>query len=302
MEHYFVLYNPLSGNGRGKTEVYQLDNFFAGKKLTYQDIRQIEDMPAYFDSISPDDGIIISGGDGTLCRFINSLKGQVPAREILFFATGSGNDFLNDIGGTVGGAPIRLNEYIENLPVLHVHGQDKFFINGVGFGLDGYVCEEADKARATTDKPVNYTGIALKGLMYGFHRTKATIRIDGMEKDYNYVWLAPTMNGRYIGGGMMIAPQQDRLNPEGTVSLMVMRCKSKLRALSLFPRIFKGTHVKATDVVDIFHGHDIYVKFDRPTAMQIDGETILNVSEYAVTAPKLNGRKKPVEAVEAVEV
>ena len=47
-----------------------------------------------------------------------------------------------------------------------------------------------------------------------------------------------------------------------------------------FPSIFKGEHVKKTDIVSIFTGNDIRVKFSRPCAAQIDGETVLNVTEY----------------------
>ena len=81
----------------------------------------------------------------------------------------------------------------------------------------------------------------------------------------------------------MCAPTQDRMNPDGTVSLMVMRCASKIRTLLLFPSIFKGTHVKATRVVSVLKGHHIHVKFDRPTALQIDGDVFSGVSEYTVT-------------------
>ncbi len=293
MDHYYVLYNPLSGNGRGEADVHKLDLVFAGKTLTYQDIRNITSMPEHVANIPDDAGIVVAGGDGTLNRFVNSLEGHVPEREILYFATGTGNDFLNDIGVKIGSAPIRVNEYISDLPVVHVNGMDRFFFNGIGYGIDGYACEIGDKIRATSDKPVNYTMIALKGLLYDYHRTHATIHIDGEEHSYEKVWLAPTMNGRYIGGGMMIAPQQDRLNSDGSVSLMVMRCKSKLKTLLIFPSIFKGKHIKHTKVVDIFHGHDIHVSFDRPTALQIDGETVLAVTEYSVTAPRLSQRKQP---------
>ena len=301
MKHYYVLYNPLSGNGRAEKEVHKLDAIFFGETLTYQDIRHISDMPAHLAAIPADDGIIVSGGDGTLNRFINSLQGNVPERDILFFATGTGNDFLNDIGAKAGDPPILINQYITNLPVVHVNGMDKFFVNGIGYGIDGYCCEIGDKVRATSTKPVNYTAIAIKGLLYGYHRTRATISVDGEEHSYKKVWLAPTMNGRYIGGGMMIAPQQDRLNDDGSVSLMVMRCRSKLKTLIVFPTIFKGAHVKHTEIVDVFCGHDILVKFDRPTALQIDGETVLGVIEYSVTAPRLSGRKNSSEkAVEAM--
>ena len=39
-------------------------------------------------------------------------------------------------------------------------------------------------------------------------------------------------------------------------------------------------HVKHTECVEVIEGSNITVKFNRPTALQIDGETILGVTEY----------------------
>ena len=54
----------------------------------------------------------------------------------------------------------------------------------------------------------------------------------------------------------------------------------KLKTLMLFPSIFKGEHVKYKDHFAFFEGKEITVKFDEPTALQIDGETIHDVKEY----------------------
>ena len=80
----------------------------------------------------------------------------------------------------------------------------------------------------------------------------------------------------------MATPGQDRLNPERTVTTMVMFGKGKLGTLIAFPTIFKGEHVKKEKIVKIFKGKNVTVKFDRPVALQIDGETVLNVTEYSV--------------------
>lgn len=37
-------------------------------------------------------------------------------------------------------------------------------------------------------------------------------------------------------------------------------------------------------MVSVFTGHEITVTFDRPTALQIDGETVSGVYKYRVTA------------------
>lgn len=91
----------------------------------------------------------------------------------------------------------------------------------------------------------------------------------------------------------MAAPNQNRLNPLHTVSLMVMHGKSRLHTLRAFPSIFKGEHItKHKDMVKEFFGHEITVKFDRPTALQIDGETISGVTEYSVSACTMQNEGK----------
>ena len=55
----------------------------------------------------------------------------------------------------------------------------------------------------------------------------------------------------------------------------------------LFPKIFKGEHVKNEKAVSIMTGKSITVSFDRPVALQIDGEVVPEVTTYTVTASSL---------------
>ena len=227
-------------------------------------------------------------------HFINDLDGVCPDRDVLYYPMGSGNDFFNDIKEKAKNGFIRLNEYLKDLPVITVKGRKSFFLNGIGYGIDGYCCEEGDRQRARSTKKINYTAIALKGLLFFYHPTNATITVDGKEHKFGRVFLAPTMNGRFFGGGMMIAPEQDRLNKERTVTVSVAHDTNRFNILRVFPSIFKGMHVKYKKIFTSFVGKDITVKFDRPTALQIDGETVTGVSEYSVKAGKLmKEREKP---------
>ena len=288
---FCVLYNPLSSTGKGEEKARRLINILGeNAHVEFKSLIDIEDKRAFLDQLPADTIPVITGGDGTLSRFVNELKGN-PTRDIYYYPAGTGNDFLNDLGKTGDTEPFLLNPYITDLPKIHFNGETHTFINGVGYGIDGYVCEEGDRIRKKTGKPINYTGTAVKGLLYAYKRTFATVTVDGKTMTFPYVWMTPTMLGRYFGGGMMCAPGQDRLNPEGTVSLMVMRCKSKIRTLLLFPSIFKGNHVRKTDIVSMFKGHEMYVKFDRPTALQIDGEVFSGITEYTVTTATAERRR-----------
>ena len=294
MRHY-ILHNPAAGNADSNTKIDELLQS-CGENGKYVDITTITDYSEFFATLENDDTVILCGGDGTINRFINNTEGLDIPCEVLYCATGTGNDFLHDIGKSANEPPVRLNEYIKDLPVVEVNGKRYRFINNVGFGIDGYCCEVGDKLKATSSKPVNYTSIAIKGLLFHYKTTNATVTVDGQEYKYKKVWLAPTMKGRFYGGGMMPTPVQDRNDPEKKLSVMVFYGKGRLKTLMAFPSIFKGEHIKHEKMVAIHSGSEISVSFDSPAAVQIDGETILGVTSYKAMA------KVPAEANETATV
>lgn len=279
---YHVLYNPKAGNGTGETETKNIEKFLSGEEVVYYDVT-LNDTAKLISKIPLGDKIAISGGDGTLNRFVNDMKDMEINHDVYYFATGSGNDFIHDLGGNKGDKPVLINEYIKDLPEVTVNGKTYKFINGVGYGIDGYCCEIGDKLREKSDKPVNYAGIAIKGLLFHFKPRNAEIEVDGKKYTFKKVWLAPTMHGRFYGGGMNITPDQNRLECT-TETCGVLHGSGKLKTLIVFPSIFKGEHVKHTEMFAPLSGNNITVKFDKPTAVQIDGETILGVTEYSIAS------------------
>ena len=281
----YVLINPLSNNGKGGLAEAELRELFTGKELTFFDVTKYKSAAEICQKIGADDEIIVAGGDGTLTHFVNDVYEMNLTQKISLYFCGSGNDFMNDVKERVSiqNKMIPLNEFMKSLPKVTVNGETRYFINGIGFGIDGYCCEEGDKVRASSDKPVNYTSIAIKGLLGKYKPRNATVTVDGVAKTYKRVWLAPSMLGRFYGGGMMVAPAQDRLNKEKTLTNVIWSNTGKISTLMKFPNIFKGEHVKYTKSIDIRTGHSIQVEFDKPCALQIDGETVLNVKSYSVS-------------------
>lgn len=278
----YVLYNPTAGGGTEAAR--RLESFWLGKPLRFLAIQRVTDYAAWFSMLKPEDALVICGGDGTLNRFCNDTAGIPLSNPLYYYPTGSGNDFWRDIGKKVGDPPCRIEPCLTSLPAVEVNGKRSVFLNGVGYGIDGYCCEQGDRQRAAGKLPVNYTSIAIRGLLWHYKPTNAVVTVDGVSHPFFGVWLAPCMKGRYYGGGMMPTPNQDRKNPEGTVSVMVMHGAGKLKTLAVFPSIFKGAHIRHTDMVSVLTGKEIHVAFDRPAPLQIDGETVSNVSEYRVSA------------------
>lgn len=282
MNRYLVLYNPLACNKKGLENARLIEDVIKESEFEYKSVIG-EDLSKIISDTSEDVKIVLAGGDGTLNKFINSVDTDTLEREIIYFPAGSGNDFMHDIYPDGSAKYVVLNPYVKNLPTVEVNGVKSRFINGIGYGIDGYCCEVGDKLRETaSDKPINYAGIAIKGLLFYFKSLNATVTVDGNTRTFKNVWLVPTMFGRFYGGGMNATPNQNRLNGEKKVSTLVFTGKSRLKTLAIFPSIFKGEHVKHTDVITVIPGKEVCVSFDRPCALQIDGETVLGVTSYKV--------------------
>ncbi|MBR6094328.1 MAG: diacylglycerol kinase family protein [Lachnospiraceae bacterium] len=278
----YVLFNHLSNNGAGETRADALYTSL-GVKADDPAYKKIDlvglNLSEWMKDITADDLIYLVAGDGTLNRIANELDGVEIPCPVLLISGGTGNDFLRDIVEnypTEGYTDIR--EYIKNLPTIRVNGKECHFLNGIGYGIDGMCCEVADKKKAEGKKKIDYTALTINLLMFHYKCPTATVVLDdGKETTYEKVWLASAMNGRYYGGGMKAAPDQDRKG-DG-LTFLIWHGSGKIGTLADFPSIFKGEHVKKKSVT-VIPAKKIKVKFDIPTAMQIDGETVLNVSEY----------------------
>ena len=253
----YILYNLFSGNGDAAEEAEMLSVLYYGEEICSADIRSIASWGKLFSMLDDDDTLIICGGDGTLHRFVNDTDGIDIPCNILYHATGTNNDFLHDLGGTVGDNPVLIKEHLRHLPYAYVNGKKYRFLNGISFKAD--LCARSDAA------PISIT-----------------VTADGKRYAYEKVWFAASMKGRFYGGGMMPTPNGDRTDPEGKVSLTVLHGSDKLKALALFPLVFKGKSLRHSETVSIHTGHDIRVTFDRPTSLLIDGEAISDVTEYGV--------------------
>ena len=236
----------------------------------------------FLKNINKEDRVIILGGDGTLNHQINSIPDldNLPC-DFYLYPSGTGNDFFNDVKDKQDAKTklIKLNEYFFNLPYIEVKGKTYRFINGIGYGIDGECCKKAEEMKAKGEKDIDYAKITIGLLMNGFVAPKSIVKVDGKEiGTFKKTYISAAMNGKYYGGGMMVAPSQVR--GSNLLSSVVIHGRGKLGTLILFPTLFKGTHIKKKKAVSLVQGKTIEVSFDRPTALQIDGEAIPDVTSY----------------------
>ena len=277
----YLLLNPLANNSKGEQDARQwaADN---NVECEFTSLLDIKDMKEFLDGLKEGDEVILTGGDGTINRFANDVYGYEFKNPVYYAKCGSGNDFFRDNEHLAVDGKIDIRPMMKNLPLITVKGIQRRFVNGIGYGIDGETCRIGDIQRATSDKPVSYSNIAIKLLLGSYKLKKATVDVDGKVSTFENVWMASTMKGRFYGGGMMVAPAQDRFNDDGTVTCVTLYKKNRLVTLMRFSSLNKGEHVLKKDWVTVQTGKKVTVSFDQPCALQIDGDVIEDVLTYTV--------------------
>lgn len=274
----YLAYNELAGQVSGekiKEIVQKYEKQFPNMELVNEANCTLEELN---EKLNDDDNVLLIGGDGTVNFFANTWNNIKVKGNWYIYSAGTGNDFLTDIEAKDNFS--KLNEYMDNLPKVSANGITKYFVNNVGFGVDGDVCVVAEEKKKQ-GKKIDYTKITIGLILFKFKKRYCKIKVDGKEYEFKNAFIAATMNGRYYGGGMKSAPNQDRKGDKVTV--VVMTGKSRLLTLIKFTKIFTGEYVKYKKNVHLFEGKEIEVSFDKPCGLQYDGEVIENVTSYKVS-------------------
>lgn len=282
---YIVLYNPLSNGGKGKEKAEEIKRYYDEEALEYVDITKQTELAGFMD-MNAGKQIILCGGDGTLHYFVNHVNCEDLKADVFYYPAGSGNDFKRDTIGIVKEyKPYKINKYLKNLPIAEVNGRKYKYINGVGFGIDSFACVEREKVKAKNpDKKINYTGIVIKTWMFDYKPIDAVVTVDGKRYEYKNVWICPAMKCKSYGGGMIVAPNQNRLDKEHKLSITVFHGKNKLRIAYGFFHTFSASHLKYKDICTELHGKHITVEFAKEAPVQIDGELIGNSKIFSAYA------------------
>ena len=286
----FLLYNSNSKIGKNKEKIFKVlasaIKTFKDGDIRIKDITKLDSIEERLAKINKEkDNILIVGGDGTLTSLINKYKKYLDnLPKIYAVKAGTGNDFLRNIIHS--GYPVEninnkyflINPFLKNLPICKVNNNEKTFLNGIGIGLDGYICKNVEEQRNKNNKQ-SFFKITLKSFMEFKPLEKLTIEVDGKKHELKKCWFASIMNGKYYGGGMKIAPKADFKGEK--LQAIIINDINKFKLFMLFPLIYTGNHSKVK-AVHFFEGKHIKITSDEKTYVQIDGEPQKDINEIEV--------------------
>ena len=198
--------------------------------------------------------VVLVGGDGTLN---DAVQGYLEADgsvakgpDLALIPAGTGGDFRRTFG--LGDAVEEAAEKILSasprpldlglLSVTSHEGQliRRAFINITSFGIGGL-----------TDKIVNASPKWMGGkaafflgtlrAMFVYRNAPVRVRVDGKVCLEAPIFNVALANGRYFGGGMLIAPDADPA--DGLLDVIALHDLSRVQSIALAQHIYKGSHL-----------------------------------------------------------
>ena len=211
--------------------------------------------------------LFVAGGDGTLNEAINGLASSGGALEDVIIGViplGTGNDFATALGipceadaavaTLLGGIPRAID-------LGEVNG--RLFVNVSAGGFLADVSEAVDPGLKTIAGRLAYL---VGGAKVFLQAEPFTCRTAGIDRQ---CLLFAVCNAPTIGGGRLIAPTA--VLDDGELDMCIVDAMDPLRFLGLLRRMADGTHTEEAGV-QYFRAAALTLEFDRPLAVNVDGE------------------------------
>lgn len=283
-QSFFVIINPVSGHGKGKTTWQKikpkLDQHF-NIQFAYSAYSKHEIEITKTAIKKGFKHFIIIGGDGTLNNFINGVFSQnhIASNAITFgvIPIGTGNDWVKTHKipkNTTKALQTILNGQIDTQDVgciryLNSGLPDSYFINVAGVGFDGLVVNIVKDKRSFGK--LTYILGAIKGLSK-VKLFDVTITKDKKAIKHSNCFMIQIGIGKYTGSNMQLTKTP---NPkDGLFDITIGLNLTKWDIIKNLPLLFNGKIVNHNKV-NTYKTKRLQLDFEDPIPfMQSDGEQL----------------------------
>ncbi|MCD6135898.1 diacylglycerol kinase family lipid kinase [Candidatus Bipolaricaulota bacterium] len=283
---FFLIVNLIAGQGRCK-EIFpevqkELDRYGIDYDLHYTNEPEEATDVARMGIESGFTHIVAVGGDGTVNEVANGVVGSNAALAVI--PAGTGNDFIR-----MTGIPFDHRQAVKLLAQEHERlidlgrvGTERYFVNGLGIGIDAQVARDVLKMQRMRGAPA-YLYAAIKEV-FRFRAFSVKLKGSDWTEEKSCISLGFS-NGKYCGGGFKLAPLAEI--DDGKIDIAAIGDFPKLERLIRLPQARKGEHLKLSRV-SYHQDVKVNVSSDVKLIAHIDGEPYkLPKDEFSVTvAPK----------------
>ena len=246
-EKYFLIVNLIAGQGRCKAAFPKVKAAFERRHIAYDLHYTNEPMEAVdVAKMGIEAGftrIIAMGGDGTVNEVANGLLGSNAALGVI--PAGTGNDFARVMGipcDPVDAVRV-LPQGVERMIDVGRVADGRYFVNGLGIGIDAQVARDVLAMERLRGAPA-YIYAAVKEV-FRFEAFPVRLEGQGIAEDLRCISLGVS-NGKYCGGGFMLAPRATV--DDGLIDVAAIGDFPKVERLFRLPQARAGKHLKLSQV------------------------------------------------------
>ena len=275
---FILIVNPFSGKKQGSEIFNKIKQKFDSKHIDLTLIKT--EFPGHAEQIIKKfnfedyKGLLMIGGDGTFHEIVNGMFNRRDKKKIPIgiIPGGTGNSFMLDLGITDPNVAVDkiLMEKTRFIDVIKLDmGQTvKYSINLVGWGMITDIGFTAENLRWMGN--VRYTISAIIHIFFKNYR-KAEFEVNNKRSVKNFMFVIGC-NSINVGKGMRMAPKA-KLD-DGLMDIIVVDSNiSRIRLLSVLPKLFKGTHIDEPEV-QYYQSNKFSLIPDNYDSLIIDGEMI----------------------------
>jgi diacylglycerol kinase (ATP) len=220
--------------------------------------------------------IVTAGGDGTLNEVVNGIGRRAREACVGILPLGTGNDFARALG-----LPATVAENIEILlsgktaaiDVVRVRSDHtRYFVNVSAGGFSGIVDEKLTPEIKRTWGPLAYVRSAAAALSES-HAYRARLVFDDKEQVSIDLYNVVIGNGRFVAGGLPIAPDADLC--DGLLDVVLIPKRPAPEIALLAAEILLGKHLRSKAII-FRRAKKIAVQSRPGMCFNADGELVGN--------------------------
>ncbi|MDQ6807879.1 MAG: diacylglycerol kinase family lipid kinase [Verrucomicrobiota bacterium] len=220
--------------------------------------------------------IVAAGGDGTLNEVVNGIGEKADGVQLGLIPLGTGNDFARSLE-----LPTDLETCLEIILAGRTRAIDlvrvtsdkvRYFINVSAGGFSGAVSDKLTAEVKDTWGPLAYFRGAAAALSE-LRAYRTNLSFDNTESLSLDLYNIVVANGRYVAGGMPIAP--DASIDDGLLDVVLLPETSAAQLAWLAPQILMGSHL-SSDAVVFRRAARVCVNSKPGMWFNVDGEVVGN--------------------------
>jgi diacylglycerol kinase (ATP) len=232
------------------------------------------------------DYIVAAGGDGTLNEVVNGIARRAKDICVGVVPLGTGNDFARALG-----LPATLEDNIEILLSQKTRSIDlvrvksdhtRFFVNVSAGGFSGLVDEKLTPEIKHAWGPLAYVRCAAAALPK-LHAYRTQVVFDEDESLSMDLYNIVIGNGRFVAGGLPIAPDADP--GDGLLDVILIPRRSMPEMALLAAEIVLGKHL-SSDAIIFRRAKTVAVRSRPGMWFNVDGELVGNAPAVFQIMPR----------------